>query len=209
LYKKEYGIDVKLLRNVPHTKKQNVEVENIKIAGKKILIYQGAINVNRGIEFMVKAMKYIDNAILYIIGYGDISEEIAQLIKAENLNDKVQLLGEIPLEKLHGYTQQADLGLSLEEDKGLNYHFALPNKLFNYIQAGIPVLVSYLPEMRNLVNQYQIGGVIEIHESKHIAEKISVMLNDNEKMEIWSNNAKKAARELNWEKEKHVIAALF
>ncbi len=209
LYKKEYHVDVKLLRNVPLLNQQKIEVENIKIEGKKILIYQGAINVNRGIELMVNTMKYIDNANLYIIGYGDIFTEIEQLINQESLTDKVKLLGEIPLEKLQGYTQQADLGLSLEEDKGLNYRFSLPNKLFNYIHAGLPVLVSNLPEMKNLVTQYQLGEIIEKHDSKHIAEKIKTMLNDAEKMKTWSENSKKAALELNWEKEKQVIANLF
>ena len=209
LYKKEYGIDVKLLRNVPFANKNQIEVENIKIEGKKILIYQGAVNVNRGIEYMVGAMEYMDNAFLYIAGFGDVSDNIALLIKSSGLENKVKMLGEIPLEKLHGYTQQADLGLSLEEDKGLNYRFALPNKLFNYIQAGLPVLVSYLPEMKNLVEQYQLGKSIVKHDEKHIAETIQIMLNDNKNMILWQANAKKAALELNWEKEKHIIAELF
>ncbi len=209
LYKKEYGIDVKLLRNVPLANKYSVNVENIKIEGKKILIYQGAINVNRGIEYMVEAMSYIDNAVLYIAGYGDISKKIAELITTLNLEKKVKMLGEIPLEKLHGYTDQADLGLSLEEDRGLNYRFALPNKLFNYIQSELPVLVSNLPEMKNLVTHYHLGDTIEKHEAKYIAEKISAMINNQEKMEVWKANAKKAAKELNWEKEKHVIVDLF
>jgi len=72
LYQKEYGIKVKLLRNVPVLHKSNVEVENIKEEGKSILIYQGAINVNRGIEHMIEAMQHVDNALLYIFGKGDI-----------------------------------------------------------------------------------------------------------------------------------------
>jgi glycosyltransferase involved in cell wall biosynthesis len=208
-YKKEYGINVQLLRNVPLLTKQDVAVENIKVEGKKIVIYQGSINVNRGIEYMVKAMQHIDNTVLYVIGKGDISNKISQLISNLNLKEKVKLLGEIPLEQLHEYTQQANLGLSLEEDKGLNYRFALPNKLFDYIHAEIPVLVSPLPEMKTLVDQYQVGKCIEKHEAKHIAEKITGMLNNQEQMQIWKENAKKAALELNWEKEKHVIANLF
>jgi glycosyltransferase involved in cell wall biosynthesis len=209
LYKNEYGINVKLLRNVPPLNKHNVVVENIKVEGKRILIYQGAINVNRGIEYMIESMKNIEDAMLYIIGYGDISSKISELIASLRLEEKVVMLGEVPLEKLHGYTEQADLGLSLEEDKGLNYRFALPNKLFNYIQAGLPVLVSYLPEMKDLVNQYEVGDVIEKHNAKHIAEKINSMLNNKKQMQIWSENSKKAALELNWDKEKHVIEELF
>ncbi len=209
LYKKEYNIDVKLLRNVPLLNQKLVKVENIQVEDKKILIYQGAINVNRGIEYMVEAMKYIDNAILYILGKGDISEQIKNLIIELNLTQKVKMLGEVQLEQLRGYTNQADLGLSLEEDRGLNYRFSLPNKLFDYIHAGLPVLVANLPEMENLVNQHQLGETIERHEAKHIAEKISAMLKNQEQINNWKINAKKAALKLNWENEENVIVNLF
>jgi len=214
LYQKEYGIKVKLLRNVPELQKTAFEVENLSFDSaqddnKKVIIYQGAINVNRGIEFMVKAMHFLDNHVLYLIGKGDVSDKIAQLIRTEKLETKVKMLGEIPYEKLYGYTIQADLGLSLEEDKGLNYRFALPNKLFNYIHAGVPVLVSNLPEMENLVNQYQVGETIATHEPQQIAKKIEELLNNKTLLTSYQENCKKAAQELNWEKEKQVISTLF
>lgn len=209
LYQKEYGIDVKLLRNVPEQNIQSFKVENLKVDNKKVIIYQGAINVNRGIEFMVKAMSHLDNCILYLIGKGDISNKIAQLIKLKKLENKVKMLGEVPYEKLYSYTIQADLGLSLEEDKGLNYRFALPNKVFNYIHANIPVLVSNLPEMANLVNEYQIGETISAHEPQQIAKKIEQLLGNETQLTTYKNNCKKAALKLNWETEKQVISALF
>jgi len=209
LYQQEYGIDVKLMRNVPEKNTTVFEVENLQVENKKIIIYQGAINVNRGIDFMVKAMKYLDNCMFYLIGKGDISEDIAQLIKTENLSEKVKMLGEIPYEKLHSYTVQADLGLSLEEDKGLNYRFALPNKLFNYIHAEVPVLVSNLPEMANLVNQYQVGEVSKTQDPQKLAEEIEAIFGNHLNYNLWKNNCKKAAMELNWETEKQVISTLF
>ncbi|MBL4669918.1 MAG: group 1 glycosyl transferase, partial [Flavobacteriales bacterium] len=84
-----------------------------------------------------------------------------------------------------------------------------PNKLFDYIHAEVPVLVANLPEMKNLVNQFHVGEVIENHNPKHIAEKINAMLQNDTQMQIWRDNTKKAALELNWEKEKHVIEHLF
>lgn len=201
LYEKEYNIKVHLLRNVPLLNKQKFEVENLRIEGKKMVIYQGAVNVNRGIEQMVLAMLYLENTILYIAGSGDIFQEIEQLIKTNNIADKVKLLGRIPLEKLHNYTEQADLGLSLEEDAGLNYRFALPNKLFDYILAEIPVLVVNLPEMEKLVKHYEVGEIIENHSPEHIAFKIKTMLSNNEQIAFWKANTKKATQELNWEKE--------
>ncbi|MGB0882841.1 MAG: glycosyltransferase, partial [Vicingaceae bacterium] len=201
LYEKEYKINVQLLRNVPTIHKPSFEVKKIKTEGKKTIIYQGAVNVNRGIEQMILAMLHINNAILYIAGDGDISTKIKALIEKHKLSEKVILLGKIPLEELHNYTIQADLGLSLEEDKGLNYRFALPNKLFDYIQAEIPVLVANLPEMEKLVKQYKVGEVIENHDPKHIAEKINSMLSNTEKLPTWKAKCKKAAQELNWENE--------
>jgi len=201
LYTKEYNIKVQLLRNVPLLNKKSTTVENIKVAGKKTIIYQGAVNVNRGIEQMVLAMLHLDNVILYIAGAGDITDKIEALIATNHLSEKVKLLGRIPLEKLHNYTVQADLGLSLEEDAGLNYRFALPNKLFDYIQAEVPVLIANLPEMKNLVEHYQVGGIIEKHTPEHIASKIKSMLVDDAQIAIWKGNCKKAAQELNWENE--------
>jgi len=209
MYHKEYGIDAKVLRNVPVSDKPNVDVETLRKGDEKILIYQGAINVNRGIELMVETMQHLENTLLYVLGKGDIDEKIAQLILDKKLQEKVKMLGVIPLEKLHSYTLQADLGLSLEEDKGLNYRFALPNKLFDYIHAEIPVLVSDLPEMAGLVRQYGVGEVLTNYNSKHLAALIKGMLTDEVKMEEWKQNAKKAAQELNWEKEKKVITDLL
>jgi len=209
LYRKEYGVEVKVLKNAPLAKKITVEVENIQKEGDKIIIYQGAINVNRGIELMVETMLYLENVQLCIVGKGDIEHKISKLIIEKELQEKVKMLGEIPLEKLHGYTEQANLGLSLEEDKGLNYRYALPNKLFDYIHAGIPVMVTDLPEMSKLVKQYNVGVVIEQYEAKYLAEIIKTMLNDEEKMKQWKQNAVKAAQELNWENEEHVIIELF
>lgn len=209
LYEKEYDIKVSLLRNVPVLKKKEIDTENIKSTGKKIIIYQGALNINRGIESMVKAMQYVDHSIFYILGTGDITQRISDLITELKLQEKVIMKGVIPLREIHGYTRQADLGLSLEEDAGLNYRFALPNKVFDYVHAEVPVLVSNLPEMKKLVTQYEIGEIIENHTPKHIAQKITAMLEDQEKNIFWKANCKKAILELNWNKEQQIISTIL
>lgn len=205
LYREEYNIDVKVVRNVPYFKEKKLS----KVSLKKTIIYQGAINVNRGIETMVKSMNYIDDTTLLIVGNGDVFNEIKQLINQLQLNDRVKMLGEVSFEELHQYTQQAILGLSLEEDMGLNYRLALPNKLFDYIHAEIPVLVSNLPEMSQLVKKYQIGEVAESHHPERIAEQIKSMLNNPQLLQFWKNNTKVAKQELNWDNEKKVIIEMI
>ena len=205
LYRKEYNIDVKVVRNVPYLTSFNPP----SVKKEKIILYQGAINVNRGIETMVKAMQYIDGAILQLIGKGDITASIQQLIEQLNLSNKVKLLGEIPYQELENYTQQASIGLSLEEDVGLNYRLALPNKLFDYIHAEIPVLVADLPEMSALVKQYQLGEIAQSSEPKALANQLNEMLQNEPQLNSWKINAAKAKQELNWEKESEIIKEML
>ena len=110
---------------------------------------------------------------------------------------------------MHEVTRQADLGISLEEDLGLNYRFALPNKLFDYIQAGVPVLVSNLPEMRRVVDHYQIGAIAETHQRKELAELLKSALFDQEKINFWKQNLSRAATELCWENEEEVLRDIY
>lgn len=201
IYRKEYNIDVKVVRNVPFLKASSP----LSKKSEKIILYQGAINVNRGIETMVKAMQYIDGATLQLIGKGDISASIQQLIEQLDLKDKVIMLGEIPYQELKNYTQQATIGLSLEENVGLNYQLALPNKLFDYIHAEIPVLVADLPEMSTLVKQYQLGEVAQSTDPKVLANQLNEMLKNEPQLNSWKANAAKAKQELNWEKESEII----
>ena len=106
-------------------------------------------------------------------------------------------------------TTQADLGLSIEEDMGLNYRFALPNKLFDYVQQQVPVMVANLPEMKKIVDDYQIGMVLASHEPHQMAEQFHQALTDQEKRNIWKANLKIAANELCWENEEKELIEVF
>ena len=103
-------------------------------------------------------MKFLrSNARLIIAGIGDIYEDLKQLIKDEKVPGKVTLAGQIPFQELQSYTMMADIGLSIEKDVSLNYHFALPNKFLDYIQANVPVLISNFPEMKAILDKYFIA----------------------------------------------------
>ena len=174
-----------------------------------MILLQGAgINVDRGAEELIDAMDYLDGAVLYIIGSGDVWEVLEKKIKDNNLSDKVKLIRKLPKPELMHYTFNADIGLSIDKDSNLNYHYSLPNKFFDYIQAGVPILASQLPELSALINTYQIGSFIKSHEPKAIANAISEMLK-SEKLKIWRENTKKASEELNWANEKQKLMGLI
>jgi len=113
------------------------------------------------------------------------------------------------LEELSKLTTTADLGLSIEEDVGLNYRFALPNKLFDYIQAHVPVLVTNLPEMAAIVKQFEIGEICDSLEPEKLAESIRISLIEGQKRKIWKENLKIAAEKLNWENEEKILIEIY
>ena len=177
--------------------------------GHYVIIYQGALNMGRGLENLIRAMTYLDNYHLLLAGEGDLESALKELCTKERVENKVCFTGRIIMEELFRYTQLGDIGVSLEEDLGLNYRYALPNKLFAYIQSHLPVLVSNLPEMASIVKKYDIGLVNHHHEPMQMALDIKLICEDEEKRKHWKANLELAASELCWEKEEQKLVDLF
>jgi glycosyltransferase involved in cell wall biosynthesis len=205
LYQQKYNVNFQIIRNLPSSSDNK---EFFKFEDKTIL-YQGALNVGRGIELIIESMKLLPEYKLLIIGDGDISKELKDLTTKFELNSQVQFLGRLPIEELKLVTGKAHLGVSLEEDRGLNYRFALPNKLFDYIQAEIPVVVSDLPEMKAIVEEYHVGEILKERTAENLAELIVNIVNDKEKYKFYSKNLKEAAKNLCWEIEEKKLIDLF
>ncbi len=205
LYKEEYGNEIVVIRNVPFRKHggEAISKESLGISPhQKVILYQGAVNLDRGLEEIIQAMKYIRcDAKLVIVGTGDKFDELQAFVKQEKVPGKVIFTGPIPFQDLYRYTLMADIGLSVEKDVSLNYHFALPNKFLDYIQANVPLLISPFPEMKAILDKYFIGEVLESHDPIHIAEKIDGMLLNETRLALFRENLLSAAEELCWENE--------
>ncbi len=210
IYKQKYNTNFEVIRNLSFGRRDNFSpAPKLAKAGTKIIIYQGALNIGRGIELVIDAMKFIDNAVFVIAGEGDISGKLLEKVKQSGYEDKIMFTGRIPLNDLFGYTVQADLGISLEENLGLNYYYALPNKLFDYIQAGVPVLTSYFPEMAAIVKQYNIGYTTNERNPEKLSVLIKEMLDNQILRKTWKGNLVPAAKELCWENEQEKLKEIF
>ncbi len=211
-FTQKYKTPFKVVRNIPdiilvNRIKTRTEV-NLPL-DKKIILLQGAgINVQRGAEEAVDAMHYINNAILLIIGGGDVICLLEKMAAEESLKGKVFLLPKMKPEELYQYTCNADIGLSLDKATNINYQYSLPNKLFDYVYAGVPVLASPLKEIKSFIDKYKVGICIEEHDAKHIADKINYMLSSAD-YATWKANTKIASEENSWEKEKQVWIDIF
>lgn len=215
LYSDEYGVDVKVVRNIPSIGNQNSFEKKTKAElslpiDKKIIVLQGAgINIDRGAEEAIEAMQYVEDSILLIIGCGDVIEVLKKMTKDLNLTGKVKFIGKVPFEQLQQYTHHADLGLTLDKNTNINYRLSLPNKLFDYIHSGVPVLASNLVEIKKIIDQYQIGDCIIRHQPEHIAEKINEIFRDEARLQVWKKNTKIASEKLNWEIEELVLIEVY
>ena len=218
LYRIDYGKTLRAVRNVPYRISAGIDqplppdIENKLPRDKFFLLFQGAgINPERGVEELVMAMPYLDPARfhLVIIGGGDIFGRIVDLVREKGLSDRITLIPKIPFEVLRSVTRRADLGLSLDKPTNINHIYGLPNKIFDYLHSGVPVLVSRLVELEKIVDQYQVGDYIDNHDPAHIAARIEAISRDPVKLKKWKSNTIKVIEELNWEKEGRIVVEIF
>jgi glycosyltransferase involved in cell wall biosynthesis len=212
VYSKKYRIHVETIRNVPEKISAGHSFPRSHYglpSGKKLVILQGSgINRDRGAEEAVESMKLVKDAVLVIAGDGDILPQLREQVIKWRLKEKVVFVPPLPYSELMHLTGLCDAGLSLDRDTNLNYRYSLPNKLFDYITAGIPVVASPLPEVRAIVEKYKIGLIIFDHSPAEIAKNINTVLFKTPKP-YWHENLKKASEELNWENEKQKLLDLY
>jgi glycosyltransferase involved in cell wall biosynthesis len=197
IYNHKYRIDMQVVRNIP-VKEQIVPASKaIDTQGKKIILYQGSVNIGRGIEWIIDTMPFLDGFLFYIIGEGDILERLKEKVNRMNLNDRIIFTGRIPFEELPAYTACADIGINLLENKGLNYYYSLPNRIFDFIRKNIPVLTVDFPEIRAIVAHYDVGTLVTNFEPQFLAETINEMIAKGKNKEGFEA----ANAELTWENE--------
>lgn len=213
LYRKEYNREIHVVRNISDFKgitEVKTKAELNLPEDKKIIIIQGAgINIERGAEEMIEAIQLIKNAVLIFVGDGDVVPILKEIVAKEKLENQVIFFGKRPYNELMNFTMLSDIGISMDKDTNINYRFSLPNKIFDYIHAGIPLLVSDLKEVKNIVESYHVGLVCPSHDPKEIALYLSKILDDPELQKQFKANAKKASAEINWQNECKVLKQLF
>lgn len=210
-YKNEYKIKrPPVVLNAPNKrerKKNNHFREQLGIREEQvILIYQGGLFSGRGIHLILGAFKARadDKVVAVFMGYGELDKDI-KIAAAEH--DNIFFFPAVSPQAVLEYTSSADLGVSLIENTCLSYYYCMPNKLFEYSMAGLPVLVSNMKDMSELVTNNNMGGVITDFSVNGINQAIDDFLNQD--LVLMKENAYRVACENSWEKQEQKMLEAY
>ena len=219
-YKQHLGVEMTVVRNVQAESGKWKAESDAAAPGllstfhfplsTHILLYQGAVNVGRGVDWAIDALEWLPDCCLVVAGGGDLIEEMKTYAAAKSWADRIVFLGRLPHEELDRLTPQADVGLLMLEDMGLSYHLTLPNRVGDFVAAGVPLVVSDMPETVAVVRQYDIGEVIDGTGAKPLAEAVKRLLARWSMLDTAEREARfaPAQKDLNWDNEKQKLINL-
>ncbi|MBM7606262.1 glycosyltransferase involved in cell wall biosynthesis [Metabacillus crassostreae] len=194
-----------LVQNIPIINEDELNTSIKSLASKfkfdnedVILIYQGGFSQYRGLKLIIESLTRLpDKYKLVLIGSGVLKGELIDQVQALNLSKKVFFHDQVPSEELIHYTKQAHIGLVMYEKISKNNFYSTPNKIFEYIQAGIPTVSSNHPGKSVIIEEYKTGVLVE--------ETVNGIINGiyeiENKYEIFKKNCLNAQRELTWDDE--------
>lgn len=177
--------------------------------GVPILLYQGGIQGGRGLHMLVNAMAHVPHGVLVLLGNGRLTEELRGLSSRLGVADRVFFLPAVPLADLPAITASADIGVHPLEDNCLNHRWASPNKLYEYVHAGLPVVASDLPAMAAVIRAHDIGACFRADDAMDLARVLSRFVEDGSLRQHHADRARAAAPQLAWENEAPKLLALY
>ncbi|MEP7165815.1 MAG: glycosyltransferase [Ferruginibacter sp.] len=203
-FRKMYGVNYEVIRNIPWLK----ETIHNPATNEKIILYQGAVNEARGFEFLIPAMQNIE-AVLHIYGDGNFMEQAINLIKTNNLHDKVFMKGKVLPGELEGFTRQAYIGINLVENTGLNQYYSLANKFFDLIHHGIPQVTMNYPEYKMINDKFTVALLLDDMSTRNIEKAINLLLKNESLYQELHQNCLVAAKVLNWQNEEIKLLSFY
>ncbi len=208
LMSKKYNSPFHIIRNIPSISQRKKQTQKSPQANK-ILLYQGALNVGRGLEATLHAMQKLPDWQFWIAGEGDITDHLKHLSKELGLESRVSFLGWVFSKDLPPLMQQAKLGINLREVGSLNDYYSLPNKFFDFIHAGLPSINMNYPEYERVCAQYPCAFLIDTVSPEAIVTAIEQIENTPDAYAKMQHACYLASLEFTWEKESEKLKDLY
>jgi glycosyltransferase involved in cell wall biosynthesis len=212
VYKEKYKVNVQVMRNCPYTKEFENKEETLDLKADVLWlqIHGTGLHNNRGVEPLVEAMALLPKQFkLRIIGNGIILEKLKKMTKALQMEDRLLFLNPMPKKELNTYTATAFCGFTLDEPACLNHEYILPNKLFDFMHAQVPIVASNTTEVAPIVSTEKTGIVIEAVTPILIAKAVMQLYEDAKQYQQFKDNCIKAKANYCWENEEQTLIKLL
>lgn len=174
-----------------------------------IVVYQGGVQQGRGLERLVRVAAQVPNAYFVFIGGGLLDASLRSIAAQLGLEERVRFIPTVALAELPSYTASADIGVQPIENTCLNHFTTDSNKLFEYVQAGLPVVASDLPEIRRVVREHDLGLLVPAGDSQALVAALNCLVVDVDKRRFYAEQSAKAAAALSWEQQEGELLALY
>ena len=176
---------------------------------RPILLYQGGFLTGNGLPEQIEAMAQVAQAHLVLLGSGPTEEALRRQVEISLLGDRVHFLNRVPFDELHELTCSADVGLCLIRPTGESFYYSMPNKLFEYMMAGLPVLGSNCPGIQTVVETTGIGQIVDPTDVDAVAQALAGLATDAGRRQEYSAASRQAARTYCWEQESPKLTTLY
>ena len=175
------------------------------------IIYVGNIERGRGIDVIIEIMEMVHKDIgLVLMGRDSaFKKDMQELSKIKKLESRVRFIESVHPNQVLSVCKLADVGIAPIQNLCKSYYLSLPNKIFEYIHAELPVLVSDFPEMKNIVNNYSVGEVFNIDEPSSLIKVINNYFDNPDNMIRYKQNCLKASKVLSWDNEEKQLFNLY
>ena len=195
--------------HLPVTVVMNVPESSVAITGRPksldriFLAFSGGLQPERGLENLIRLVSLLPRKYeIRFVGDGSMREELERLAQKLDVGSRVHFVGRVKNSEVIDRLSQSHVGIYLMENTGLCHYLALPNKLFQFLSAGLPVIVPTFPEMEKIVRKYDVGKSVDPKNLEEAARAVVAITSDAEVYRRYVANCEKAARELNWRVEK-------
>lgn len=200
---------------VPLRRRTGLVRERLKLGPEQVVvIYQGGFHlVTRALDSLVLAARHLPpHFAVVLIGFAMRGEDrmLKDLAEREGLTERVFFLPPVPHQELAGYTMDADVGVIPFIDNCPAMHYCTPNKIYEYLMAGLPVVATDLPEMRRIIENHRVGTVCDPRNPQALAAAILHVAGNPEELAAARRRARAAAEEeYNWTREGHALLGLY
>lgn len=205
LFKEKYGVAYEQVRNVTKLQKMPDGPEQ----NEPYILYQGSVNVGRGLDVLIQAMHHVQGYKLYVCGLGNLYDEMRTLVRTEGLEDKVEFKGYVEPDKLRIFTARAALGFTLFSNDGLSNQHSLANRFFDYLHHGVPQIAMNYPEYRRFNEKFEVAELLDDLNVEALSKAINKVLNNKEIHRNLQENCLKARSEHHWEKDEQRMLKVF